>query len=513
MTELRHTAGPLAALLAVVVGIVAGERLGPASATAVIATAAVLAVAAVVARWRRGRVGCVCVTIACGLAGCGFTQRALHGITTSPIRVLADARASVTATVTLVDDPVPGRFDVRAVARVSALEPAHGTRSSRPLIVLTASRDAGSRLGLLEAGDRVIVEGRVRPLQGYDARYRWRHAVARLVVREVVDASGPRALSTRVANPVRHTVLGGTRFLPPRERALVSGFLVGDTRGVPRVTTNDFRAAGLTHLLAVSGENVAFVVALVGPVLNRLSLRGRFAGGVAVLFVFGALTRWQPSVLRATAMAGISMLAIFLGRPVPALRVLTLAAGALLLADPFLVHSVGFLLSCGACAGLVLVGAPLAQRLPGPDGLRQPLAMTAAAQLGVMPIALATFGSLPLIALPANLAVAPVVGPLTMAGLVGGAAGGLLSGRAPEVAAWCQLPARLLVGYVEAVANVTARIPLPVDGRSVWLVVAVTCAARAATLGVRWRRAGSVRRRCPRSVSATAPTTSGTARS
>ncbi|MBV8951939.1 MAG: ComEC/Rec2 family competence protein, partial [Actinobacteria bacterium] len=132
---------------------------------------------------------------------------------------------------------------------------------------------------------------------------------------------------------------------------------------------------------------------------------------------------------------------------------------------------------------------------------------------GVLPVALATFGSLPLVALPANLLVAPVVGPLTMAGLVGGAAGGLLAARVPEAAGWCQLPAQLLVGYVEAVANLAARVPLPLDGRSVWLAVALASAAGAATLGVRARRAGSVRRRCPRSGSATAPTTSRTERS
>jgi competence protein ComEC len=210
-------------------------------------------------------------------------------------------------------------------------------------------------------------------------------------------------------------------------------------------------------------------------------------------------------------MAGVSMLAIFLGRPVPALRVLILAATGLLLADPFLVHSVGFLLSCGACAGLVLVGRPLATRLRGPEGLRQPLAMTAAAQLGVLPIALSTFGSLPLVALPANLAVAPVVGPLTMSGLVGGAVGGLTARRAPEVAELCQLPARLLVGYVEAVASLASRVPLAIDGRNIWLALALSCAV--AAVAVATRRTGSVRRRCPRSVSATASRTSTTERS
>ena len=141
--------------------------------------------------------------------------------------------------------------------------------------------------------------------------------------------------------------------------------------------------------------------------------------------------------------------------------------------------------------------------------------MTAAAQLGVLPIALSTFGSLPLVALPANLAVAPVVGPLTMAGLVGGAVGGLIARWAPDLAELCQLPARLLVGYVEAVASMASRVPLALDGRSVWLALALSCAvgAVAVAVAVATRRTGSVRRRCPRSVSVTASTTSTTERS
>lgn len=508
MTELRLSAGPLLTLGCLVAGIGVGHRLGPGPAPATIVVSLLVGALAL---WRRGRVGLVCVALACGLAGIGATRRALDGIAVSPIAPLVDEGAPVTATLTLVGDPDPGRFGVRAIGRLSSFALPQGYDGARRLVLVTASADVGSRLALLEAGDRVTVSGRLRHLQGFDARYRWRHAVARLAVRDIVHVAGPRTLLPRLANPVRHVVLAGTRFLPPRERALVSGFLVGDTRGVPTRTTEEFRAAGLSHLLAVSGENVAFVVAIATPLLRRFGLRGRLLGGLTVLLVFGSMTRWEPSVLRATAMAGASMLAIFLGRPTPALRVLILASTALLLADPFLVHSVGFLLSCGACTGLVLAGRPLERRLGGPESLRQPLAMTAAAQLGVLPIALSTFGSLPLIALPANIAVAPVVGPLTIAGLLGGAAGGLLARRAPDVASLCQLPARLLVGYVEAVAGVASRVPLALDGRSIWLAVALSSIVAAVVVAA--RRTGSVRRRCLRSVSATASTTSGTGRS
>jgi competence protein ComEC len=489
VSDLRLAAGPLAVLVAVVAGIHVGVRRGPGGAAVLLAFAILLALAGI---WRRGRTGLVCALLAGGLGGAATTQRALHGLAVSPIGAPAAVRAPVVATLTLVGDPEPGRFDVRAIARVHSMQVPAPRDGGGRLVIATASRDAGSRLALLEAGERVVVRGRLRVLQGYDARYRWRHVVARLVVNEVMRVERAGAVLPRLANPVRRTVLGGARFLPPTERALVSGFLVGDTRAVPGRITDEFRAAGLSHLLAVSGQNVAFVIALAGPLLRRLPLAGRFVGGLAVILLFGSITRWEPSVLRASAMAAVSMLAIFLGRPVPTLRVLTLAATALLLADPFLVRSVGFQLSCGACAGLVLLGQPLAAHLPGPDVLRMPLGTTAAAQIGVLPVALGTFGTLPLIALPANVAVAPVVGPLTTAGLIGGAVGGVLASGAPGLAALCQLPARFLVGYVEAVASVASRVPLAVEVRSFFLLLAIVCAG--AALVVATRRPGSVRR-------------------
>src|SRR5438874_1168666 len=95
-----------------------------------------------------------------------------------------------------------------------------------------------------------------------------------------------------------------------------------DTRAIPSDLVDDFRAAGLSHLLAVSGANVAFALAIAEPVLRRRRLGTRFAGGIVVLAVFGTMTRWEPSVLRAAAMAGLVMLARWLGRcgPGPRLR-------------------------------------------------------------------------------------------------------------------------------------------------------------------------------------------------
>jgi competence protein ComEC len=229
---------------------------------------------------------------------------------------------------------------------------------------------------------------------------------------------------------------------------------------------------------------VALALTLAGPALRRLGLLGRLAGGVAVLGLFAAMTRFEPSVLRACAMAGLSLLAAFLGRPASGLRLLALATCGLILADPFLVHSVGFRLSCGASAGIVLLARPLAARLPGPEFVRRSLAVTAAAQIGVAPVALPVFGRLPLAALPANLAAAPAAAALTVWGLGSGLAGGLVAGWWSGAAELLQVPTGVLAGSIAGVAALAARIPFAVTPGPV-TAAAVLAAAYAVRRG-RW---------------------------
>jgi competence protein ComEC len=156
---------------------------------------------------------------------------------------------------------------------------------------------------------------------------------------------------------------------------------------------------------------------------------------------------------------------------------LTLAAIALLVADPFLLHSIGFLLSCGAAAGILWLGPAISTRIPGPAVIGDALGITAAAQIGVLPVLLPVFGTVPLIALPANLLAVPIVGPLTVWGLIAGVAGGLVG---PGLAHWLQLPTYALLRWVELVARTAATVPLAVDGRALCGLAAVGCAAVAA---------------------------------
>jgi competence protein ComEC len=463
-------AGPLCALAAIVAGIFMGEALGPGPATVALLTALGLLVVALLTRGRRGF---AIALVGCVLLGGAVTQRALHGLEDSPLHAAIEQRASVEVQGTLVDDPSGPRFVVQVLARLSRVD---GAPAGNRTVLLVGGGDVTTRLRVLEAGDRVTVTGTLGPLTGFDARYRWRHAVARVQVSELVGFDAPGSPLHRIANRSRATVLRGAEGLPATERALLAGFLLGDTRALPDDLVDDFRDAGLSHLLAVSGANVAFVLALATPLLSRLRLGNRFLGGVAILLVFGTMTRWEPSVLRAAVMAGIAMAATFLGRPVPASRILTLAATGLLVADPFLLHSVGFLLSCGAAAGILWLGPAFTARIPGPAVVGDALGITAAAQVGVLPVLLPVFGTVPLIALPANLLAVPIVGPLTIWGLVAGVVGGVLG---PGIAHALQLPTIAMLRWVEAVARTAASTPLAVDGRALCGLLTLGCGTAA----------------------------------
>jgi competence protein ComEC len=203
------------------------------------------------------------------------------------------------------------------------------------------------------------------------------------------------------------------------------------------------------------------------------------------------MTRWEPSVLRAAAMAVVTLSATAAGRAVDGVRVLAIAVGALLLADPFLVRSVGFLLSSGASLGILLLAEPIAERLPGPRLVRETAGVTLAAQIGTAPVLLPVFGSVSLVALPANLLAVPLAAPITVVGLIAGIAGGLVRPISPGAATALQLPVLGLVRAVELVAAAAARVPLAVDGRRAWGLLAL------ATAVVALRRARPGRRRVP----------------
>ena len=466
--------GVLLALAGLIGGILTGEHGAPHAVTGVLIVGGL----ALGAAWFvAGRARVAVAVLALALIGGAQTQRALDGLVHSSFADGIQREEPVTLTGVLADDPQSGRFDTDAFVRVPA---AGGHR----IVFAVATGDDALRMRVLEAGDRVVLTGRLGPLHPtrFDERARWRHAIGRLNRTQVL-ALAPARGAVHVANRLRDVVLRGTAPLRPTTRALLAGFLLGDTRAVPDDVVAAYRGSGLSHLLAVSGENVAFTLALFGPLLRRLALGPRTVAAIAIVLLFATMTRFEPSVLRATALAVVALGSSFVGRPASSLRALGLAVIVLLVIDPFLLHSVAFLLSCGASAGIAVLSGPIRARLRGPAWLRDPLAVSLAAQVGVTPVLLATFGTVPVVTPLANLLAAPAAEAVGVYGMLASAVGGVVPALAPVL----QQPSAVLIAWITAVARAGAAPGLDLDRRGALLALAGGAAFAATLLVVRRR--------------------------
>jgi competence protein ComEC len=299
----------------------------------------------------------------------------------------------------------------------------------------------------------------------------------------------------RAAQAARASLLGEVRALfGAREAGLLMGLALGDTSGLDPGDEEHFRATGLGHLLAVSGENVAMVLApILGlALLLRLSAVGRFLlGGGAVLF-FVVLTGDEPSVLRAGVMAGLALAGALLGRPRSTGSILAGAVLVLLVVDPFLVYSLGFQLSVAATAGIVALAGPLAARLRFlPRPLAIATATTLAAQAAVSPILLDQFHQVPWVTIAANVMAFPAVAPALLLGLAAAGVGLLFAPAGALLALLATVPIR----YLEVLADQMASAPLPSVTSGGGLPVLLGGMAAVAALAW-WLRSG---RRLPRS--------------
>ena len=487
--ERRVPLGPFVILGAVVIGVFLGTNRPGNGVGAMIASGCLFLGVLISPRWLHMPIAIVAF-IALSFA---LTARSMNGLELSPLSEPVKNRSSGTLVGAVVGDPDVSLFSTQVVVRAegwlespkrqvgSAVASAGFGEPSRlaPLnagkrsVLVRASAEDAVRLRSLDAGDRVALSGHLSPLEGYDKRWRWRHVVAQLDGARLTDLARGRAPLISTANWVRALVARGGAGMPARERGVLAGFLLGDKRAIPKETLDTFRSAGMSHLLVVSGANVAAVLALVRPLLRRAPIASRLLIGGLALVIFGAATRWEPSVLRAIMMAVIVLAGETLGRPIAGVRVLCIAVSALLLLDPLLLHSVGFLLSAGATAGIALFATPISRFMPGPRPVRDSLAVTAAAQIGVAPILIPVFGSIPLVALPANLLAAPLVVPVTIWGLVAGATGALLG---PDASRLLQAPTALALQCIERIAETAARSPGDIGGRGLLGLGVLLCA-------------------------------------
>ncbi|GGL84727.1 ComEC/Rec2 family competence protein [Nakamurella endophytica] len=292
----------------------------------------------------------------------------------------------------------------------------------------------------------------------------------------------------RAAQQVRRRLAAAAAPLDPDARGLLLGVAVGDTSAIPDGLAADARTTGLTHLVAVSGSHFAVLCGAVVLVLRRIGRRSAVAGGAVTVAALVVLVGPQPSVLRAAAMGGLSLVGVLLGRPRAAVPALSAAVVVLLVLDPSLATAPGFVLSVQATAALALL-APVwsraLRRRGWPAGAADALAVPLAATVATVPVIASLSGSVSLVGVPANILVAPVVAVSLVLGVLCAAvgavwpAGGAALARADAVplqwigtvahtlARWpsATLPWPASVGGVLVLAGLLAVVVLALSGR------------------------------------------------
>jgi competence protein ComEC len=253
------------------------------------------------------------------------------------------------------------------------------------------------------------------------------------------------------------------RGMPAREAELARGFVIGEDEGIDATTKEDFRRAGLSHLLAVSGQNVTLLALLAMPLMAALGipLRERLIWVLGLIVVYVPLAGAGPSIQRAGVMGAAGVLATLSGRRASRLYALLLALGVTLAVDPGVAADIGWQLSFAAVTGIFLLAAPLREAIAtriGSSGWRRALAegaaVTIAATLATAPLVAFHFETLSITTLAANLLALPAVAPAMWLGMMSAAAAqvpglpveainwlnALLLGYIAQLAAWCGRP-------------------------------------------------------------------------
>jgi competence protein ComEC len=281
-------------------------------------------------------------------------------------------------------------------------------------------------------------------------------ASGRVAATSVRPARGAGSAIPRLAMRLRRGAEAAlTRGLSPGARELATPLLLGDRSGMEAETDAALRASGLVHLLALSGLHVGWLATAVRTVIAAAGggVAARAAWGALAALGFALVAGPVPSLARAVASEALSALGAWRERALDPLQALGVAALALLALAPQWAFDLGFQLSCAATFGLVAVGGPLCGRLARwPRAARAParaLAVSAGAQLAVLPWLLAHFHALPWTSLVANLAAVPVAEALLAAAALAALAEGLLAGAGGVWLAACEPLAAALHASVE----------------------------------------------------------------
>jgi competence protein ComEC len=360
----------------------------------------------------RGPTRIAALTVGLALVGWWWGSVRLDALDRSVL--LAEVDRAEQAVVVVTGPPRRTRFELRVPARVVRFGRLRLRESVLLQLPLGRAPPQGARLAVL--GQVELPRG---PSDGFDERTWLRRHGVHVVLRgdrwrQIGRRGGAAAIADRLRERLARSVAIGVHG---ERRGILVGVVLGDDAGLSEELRQRFRASGLYHLLAVSGQNVALVA---GAALGLIWLAGlpRWCGHLAAL---AAMTGYvlavgpQPSVLRAGVAGALGSLAWLAARQRDRWYFLVLGALALQLWNPYVVLDAGFQLSFAAVAAIFTLVRPILKVLEGypvPRGLADVLAVSTACGVATAPVAWLQFHAIPLLTVPANAIAAPAVVPL-----------------------------------------------------------------------------------------------------
>jgi competence protein ComEC len=453
LTRLAAIPAPhlLAAALCAGLALALGVRLTSPAVGA--ATVVLASLALATERWRAALLATALLA-----AGCWWGSVRLEAIDESPMSRAIGSSVFLRAQVT--GPTRRGPFTLRTPVTVQQFD---GAEIDEPAqLELPASERAPPQGAVLEVAARVRAPRIPTESSSFDeAAYLRRHGM-----HVVLRADGYRIVGRRgglggVADRVRAGLSGSIApGLQGERRALVAGIVLGEDEGLEADLRDRFRASGLYHLLAVSGQNVAYVVAGVLIAGWLLGVSRWWSQAVAILAILGYVLAvgWQPSVVRAGIAGGLASLAWLASRASDRWYFLLVGGAALLAWSPYNLLDPGFQLSFSAVAAIFVLVPRLERRLEGypvPSRLATVVAVSAGCGVATAPILWLHFGAVPILSVLANALAAPVVAPILGFGLAAAAVGTVLPGAALSLA-WLN---GWLVAYLAACARLVGGLP------------------------------------------------------
>ncbi len=254
--------------------------------------------------------------------------------------------------------------------------------------------------------------------------------------------------------------------LRPQEAAVVRGMVLGDRSLIPEDLELAFQRSGVTHVLAISGQHVAILAAMIYFALRGFAvpLTARVPATLILLWVYIVIAGAPPSAIRAGVVATLVLLGHLLGRQLSPLHFMTTMLAAVLAYSPLLVYSTSFQLSVAAVFGILLLRQPLKSFIQStllrpfekrPQSLSNLLAVSLAAQISTTPIIAASFDEVSIIGVLTNLIAVPISGPILTLGLLGSLVGNAL----PALAYPLNASNGFLVAILESVARTASALP------------------------------------------------------